>query len=83
MPDTVVDGYYKPVEGAEQALRDAARRNSEEFLANTAAVRELTATLREAGLGPSVGTQYTGPVTVNSNKADQLLSSMSSALVRA
>ena len=83
LPDTVVDGYYKPVEGAEQALRDAARRNSEEFLANTAAVRELTATLREAGLGPSVGTQYTGPVTVNSNKADQLLSSMSSALVRA
>ena len=35
LPDTVVDGYYKPVEGAEQALRDAARRNSEEFLANT------------------------------------------------
>lgn len=83
LPDTVVEGYYKPVEGAEQALRDAARRNSDEFMANTTAVRELTATLRDAGLGPSVGTQYTGPVTVTSNKADQLLSSMSSALVRA
>lgn len=84
LPDTVVDGYYKgPVEGTSDALKDAARRNEAELEANTQAMRDLAAALRAQGDKPAVGTQYTGPVTVNSNRADEFVGKLAAASNRA
>lgn len=84
LPDTVVDGYYRgPVEGAANALRDAARRSETELEANTTALRELAARIGAVPTAPTVGTQYTGPVTVQSTEANRLARDLSSALTRA
>lgn len=83
LPDTVVDGYYRgPVEGSATALRDAATRSAAELEANTQALRDLSQAIASAPLAPSVGTQYTGPVTVQSTGATRIAEDLSSALTR-
>lgn len=82
LPDTVVDNYYTgPVEGASEALRDAARRSQRETVENTKALQSLTAQLAGAQFGDN-GTRFTGPVTVNSSRADELVGALGSAMQR-
>lgn len=82
LPDTVVDHYYRgPVEGASEALRDAARRSQQETIENTRALQSLTARLNDTRFGDS-GTRFTGPVTVNSNRADELVGALGTAMQR-
>lgn len=82
LPDTVVDNYYRgPVEGASEALRDAARRSQQETIENTRALQSLTARLNDTRFGDT-GTRFTGPVTVNSNRADELVGALGTAMQR-
>ena len=83
LPDTVVDGYYTgPVEGAAEALQDAARQSQTAVLENTRALREVAENLRRQGEVAKVGTQFTGPVTVNSSRADDLAGAIGDAVRR-
>ena len=82
LPDTVVDGYYQgPVEGAAEALRDAARRSQQETVENTRALKALTDQLSGQKFGEG-GTRFTGPVTVTSARADELVGALGTALQR-
>lgn len=84
LPDTVVDGYYRlPVEGADGALADAAQRSSDRVRELQATVAGMARDVRSMSQNRPVGTQYNGPVTVQSGKADELVSELAGAIRRA
>ena len=84
LPDTVVDGYYSlPVEGAGRALSDAAQRSSDRLREMQETVAGMARDVRSMSAVRPVGTQYTGPVTVQSSKADAFVNDLAGAVRRA
>lgn len=80
LPDTVVDGIYNAA-GAEQAAADGISRNSQ---ANSTAELAgiLSKMLSDSGDTTNVNTQFTGAVTVQSAKADDLVKQLEKTLAR-
>ena len=80
LPDTVVDGIYNAA-GAEQAAADGISRNSQ---ANSTAELAgiLSKMLSNSGDTTNVNTQFTGAVTVQSAKADDLVKQLEKTLAR-
>lgn len=80
LPDTVVDGIYNAA-GAEQAAADGISRNSQ---ANSTAELAgiLSKMLSNSGDTTNVNTQFTGSVTVQSAKADNLVKQLEKTLAR-
>lgn len=80
LPDTVVDGIYNAA-GAEQAAADGISRNSQ---ANSTAELAgiLSKMLSNSGDTTNVNTQFTGEVTVQSVKADNLVKQLEKTLAR-
>lgn len=80
LPDTVVDGIYNAA-GAEQAAAAGISRNSQ---ANSTAELAgiLSKMLSNSGDTTNVNTQFTGAVTVQSAKADDLVKQLEKTLAR-
>ena len=80
LPDTVVDGIYNAA-GAEQAAADGISRNSQAN--STAELADiLSKMLSNSGDTTNVNTQFTGSVTVQSAKADNLVKQLEKTLAR-
>lgn len=89
LPDTVVDGYYERALGAVvPGAVDAARRSAAVVGQQAAevAAREATLRLATANTTPAptttVGTQFTGAVTVNGARADRLVDDLRRELIK-